>query len=69
VRPLEGNEAVLTIEDNGVGMAETPAGGIGLGTRLINGFAAQLQGKAEITRGDGVRFVLRFAADLPPSAA
>ena len=42
-RPLEGNEAVLTIADNGVGMSETPAGGIGLGTRLINGLTAQLQ--------------------------
>lgn len=61
VRPLEGNEAVLTIEDNGVGMGETPAGGQGLGTRLIAGFAAQLQGKAEVTRGsEGVTFELRF---------
>ncbi len=43
-RPLEGNDAVLTIADNGAGMGESPAGGIGLGTRLINGLAAQLQG-------------------------
>ena len=59
-RPLEGNEAVLTVEDNGVGMSETPAGGQGLGTRLIAGFASQLQGKSEVTRGDGVKFELRF---------
>lgn len=61
-RPLEGNEALLTIEDNGVGMAETPAGGLGLGSRLIAGFASQLQGKSSVTRGDGVRFELRLPA-------
>lgn len=61
VRPLDGNDAVLTVEDNGVGMSETPAGGQGLGTRLIAGFAGQLQGKADVTRSsDGVKFELKF---------
>jgi two-component sensor histidine kinase len=60
VRPLEGNDAVLTVKDNGVGMTETPAGGIGLGSRLIAGFTSQLQGKSSFTRGDGVTFELRF---------
>lgn len=60
-RPLEGNDAVLTIADNGVGMAETPAGGVGLGTRLIAGLGGQLHGKTSVTRGaQGVRFELRF---------
>lgn len=59
-RPLEGNDAVLTIADNGAGMGETPAGGIGLGTRLINGFAGQLQGVVTVTRGNGVQFELKF---------
>ena len=63
-RPLEGNEAVLVIADNGAGMSETPAGGVGLGTRLINGLAAQLQGKSSTTRGDGVTFELRFPVEL-----
>jgi two-component sensor histidine kinase len=67
-RPLEGNEAVLTIADNGAGMAETPAGGIGLGTRLINGLASQLQGKIAVTRGSGVTFELRFPAELAGDA-
>ncbi len=62
-RPLEGNEAVLTIADNGAGMAETPAGGIGLGTRLINGLAAQLQGKITVARGEGVTFELKFPVE------
>ncbi len=59
-RPLAGNDAVLTIADNGAGMGEIPAGGVGLGTRLINGLAAQLQGKVAMTRGDGVTFELKF---------
>jgi two-component sensor histidine kinase len=63
-RPLEGNRAVLTIKDNGVGMSDTPSGGIGLGTRLINGLAAQLQGQVSITRDDGVRFELRLPVML-----
>lgn len=61
-RPLEGEEAVLTIADNGAGMAETPAGGIGLGTRLIAGFVSQLEGTSSIVRDGGVRFEMRFAA-------
>ena len=64
VRPLEGNDAVLTIADNGAGMSETPSGGIGLGTRLINGLAAQLQGKVAVARGDGVTFELKFPVEL-----
>lgn len=63
VRPLEGNDAVLTIADNGAGMSKTPAGDIGLGTRLINGLAAQLQGQVAVTRGDGVTFELKFPVE------
>ena len=63
-RPLAGNDAVLTIADNGVGMSETPAGGVGLGTRLISGLGAQLQGKVNVTRGAGVKFELKFPVEL-----
>ena len=59
-RPLKGNEAVLAVTDNGVGMSETPSGGMGLGTRLIAGLTAQLQGKQTVTRDNGVRFELTF---------
>jgi two-component sensor histidine kinase len=63
-RPLEGNEAILVVSDNGVGMAETPTGGIGLGTRLIAGLASQLGGKVTVIRDKGVRTELRFPADV-----
>jgi len=59
-RPLKGNEAVLTITDNGVGMSDTPSGGVGLGTRLIGGLTQQLQGKSATVRDNGVRFELVF---------
>ena len=59
-RPLKGNEAILTITDNGVGMSETPSGGVGLGTRLIGGLTQQLQGKSTTTRDNGVKFELVF---------
>ncbi len=59
-RPLKGNEAVLTITDNGVGMSETPSGGMGLGTRLIAGLTQQLHGKSTTTRDNGVKFELVF---------
>lgn len=59
-RPLEGNQALLTITDNGVGMSETPSGGMGLGTRLIAGLTQQLEGKSTNTRDNGVTFELKF---------
>jgi len=62
-RPLKGNEAVLAITDNGVGMSETPSGGMGLGTRLIAGLTSQLQGKQAITRDSGVKFELTFPVE------
>ena len=62
-RPLQGNEAVLTAADDGVGMADTPAGGMGLGTRLIAGLAQQLGGQTVVTRANGVRIELRFPVE------
>ena len=59
-RPLDGNDALLTIADSGVGMSDTPSGGMGLGTRLIAGLSQQLEGKAVTIRDNGVKFELRF---------
>jgi two-component sensor histidine kinase len=64
-RPLEGNEAVLIVTDTGVGMSETPAGGMGLGTRLISGLAQQLGGQVKVTRENGVEVEVRFPVDAP----
>ena len=63
-RPLQGNEAILSITDTGVGMSETPSGGIGLGTRLIAGLSQQLEGKSTTTRENGVKFELRFPVNV-----
>lgn len=68
-QPVDSNEAVLAVADNGVGMAETPAGGMGLGTRLITGLAQQLGGRTNITRGNGVRVELRFPVVTPSTTA
>lgn len=68
-RPLEGNDAVLTVTDNGAGMAETPSGGMGLGTRLISGLAQQLGGQVNVKREDGVSVELRFPVDPPTRAS
>lgn len=68
-RPLEGNDAMLIVTDNGVGMAETPAGGMGLGTRLISGLAQQLGGKVSVARENGVRVELRFPVNVPGKAS
>lgn len=67
-RPLQGNEAVLTATDDGVGMADTPSGGMGLGTRLIAGLAQQLGGQIVTTRDNGVRIELRFPVMTPSRA-
>jgi two-component sensor histidine kinase len=67
-RPLQGNEAVLTATDDGVGMADTPSGGMGLGTRLIAGLAQQLGGQIVTRRDNGVRIELRFPVMTPSRA-
>ncbi len=68
-QPVDSTEAVLAVADNGVGMAETPAGGMGLGTRLITGLAQQLGGRTNIIRGNGVRVELRFPVVTPSTTA
>lgn len=62
-RPLNGNEAMLVIADNGVGMSETPSGGQGLGTRLIAALVAQLGAKSAAKREGGMRFEMQFPVE------
>jgi two-component system, sensor histidine kinase PdtaS len=51
--------AKLRVRDNGVGF-DPAAPGKGIGRRLIDGFAAQLQGEVHQTSGDGSEFALTF---------
>lgn len=54
-------ELVLTVADNGRGMAPLdPSDRRGLGTPIVRGLAIQLGGALEISGDDGVRAVLRF---------
>jgi two-component sensor histidine kinase len=59
-RPHNQSEAILVVADTGIGMADTPAGGMGLGARLIAGFTQQLEGRSATTRDNGARFEMRF---------
>lgn len=63
----DGEEAVLTVEDNGAGEMAKP-GGTGLGTRLVERLARQLRGRFErrFSPGEGARCEVRFPA--PPTA-
>jgi two-component sensor histidine kinase len=63
---VEGNEALLRVEDDGVGLDAGAPAGAGLGLQLIHGFASHLGGVAEITSGAGTCVSVRFP--LPPSA-
>jgi two-component sensor histidine kinase len=56
---LDDARARLTISDNGVGF--NPDGqSKGMGTRLIRGLAAQMEGEHSFDGGEGTRFVLLF---------
>ncbi|PKL15299.1 MAG: hypothetical protein CVV49_21560 [Spirochaetae bacterium HGW-Spirochaetae-5] len=57
-----GNLAVVSIQDNGVGMPETMdfKNSTGFGLELVNMLVDQLGGSIRIERGEGTRFVLEF---------
>lgn len=61
----------LTIADNGCGMAEAPAPEtgtgrpLGLGTTIIKGFAAQLNGTLQVDGRHGVTTVVEFPEESP----
>ena len=59
---VEDDIAHLVVEDDGVGLGETPEeqDGDGLGMRLIEGFASHLGGVAEISGEGGTRIAVQF---------
>ena len=61
---LAGEDALLVIEDDGIGIPDGPGEtetGLrdGIGMQLIRGFARQLGGVLEVTHDDGTRYALR----------
>lgn len=66
------DKAVLTIRDNGDGY-DIATARKGTGSRLVRGFAAQLEGEIEVVRDGGTVFVLTFrplvSADSDADAA
>ncbi len=63
----EDGRAKLTIRDIGVGF-DPSAPGRGIGRRLIDGFAAQLQAEVHQTSGEGSEFTLIFPLAKSPQA-
>lgn len=56
----EGEEAHLTVRDDGVGLNASEGVGDGLGLQLIEGFAAHLGGEAVVTSEAGTCISVRF---------
>lgn len=56
----EGDEILLRVSDDGIGMDEAARSGDGLGVQLIEGFAAHLGGAAEFSADGGTTLVVRF---------
>jgi two-component sensor histidine kinase len=57
-----GNNAVLSVSDDGVGqpLATAPVPKTGIGSRLIAGFVTQLQGESKTRHTGGMTFELKF---------
>ncbi len=58
----QGEEVVLRVSDDGIGMDGAARGSDGLGLQLIEGFAAHLGGGAEFSVDGGTTLVVRFPA-------
>jgi two-component sensor histidine kinase/CHASE3 domain sensor protein len=64
LRRLAGDKAELSVEDDGVGRAEGPAKGTGLGTRIVNAMAQSIGGHIEYV-GAASGTVARLAFSVP----
>ena len=65
LRRLADGKAELSVEDDGVGRADGPAKGTGLGTRIVNAMARSIGGDVEyVAAGSGTIARLAFLAAL-----
>lgn len=65
LRRLADGKAELSVEDDGVGRADGPAKGTGLGTRIVNAMARSIGGDVEyVAAGSGTVARLAFSAGL-----
>jgi two-component sensor histidine kinase len=65
LRRLADGKAELSVEDDGVGRAEGPAKGTGLGTRIVNAMAQSIGGRVEyVGAASGTVARLAFSAAL-----
>lgn len=63
----EGEEAVLSVADDGVGLPGTvETAGTGLGLNMVRGLAQQIRGILVVENDDGTRLTLRFKPERPP---
>ncbi len=63
LRRLDGANAELSVEDDGVGRTDGPAKGSGLGTRIVNAMAHSLGGSIDyVSAGRGTVAKLEFSA-------
>ncbi len=65
LRKLADDKAELSVEDDGIGRAEGPAKGTGLGTRIVNAMARSIGGDVEyVAGGNGTVARLAFSAAM-----
>jgi len=63
----EGDEAVLSVADDGVGLTGTAeTAGTGLGLNMVRGLAQQIRGALVVQNDGGTRLALRFRPERPP---
>ena len=65
LKRLAGDKAELSVEDDGVGRADGPSKGTGLGTRIVNAMATSIGGDDEyVAAGSGTVARLAFSYAL-----
>jgi PAS domain S-box-containing protein len=63
----EGDEAVLSVADDGVGLTGTAeTAGTGLGLKMVHGLAQQIRGTLVVQNDGGTCLALRFRPERPP---